>query len=70
MFRKFSYFLCFAGGLLSFLGFLGVSSALTLKESLVQALKTSEEVTVSHEEVKRARLDPYRARTTVLPTVD
>ncbi len=70
MFRKFSYFLCFAGGLLSFLGFLGVSSALTLKESLVQALKTSEEVTVSHEEVKRARLDPYRALTTVLPKVD
>jgi len=52
------------------LAFLGVSSALTLKESLVQALKTSEEVTVSHEGVKRARLDPYRALTTVLPKVD
>jgi outer membrane protein TolC len=44
--------------------------ALTLKESLIRALKTSEEVTVSHEDVKRSRLDPYRALTTILPRVE
>jgi outer membrane protein TolC len=70
MFRRFRYSSAFAACFLSLLGFHGVSVALTLKESLVQALKTSEEVTVSHEEVKRARLDPYRALTTVLPKVD
>lgn len=44
--------------------------ALSLKEALIQALKTSEEVRVSHEGVKRARLDPYRALTIILPRVE
>ena len=70
MFREFRRLLAFFGCILSFLSFEGASCALTLKEALVQALKTSEEVTVSHEGVKRSRLDPYRALTTVLPRVD
>ena len=46
------------------------SAPISLKDALIRALKTSEEVAISREDLAKSKLFPYRALSVIMPSVD